>query len=369
MSKKIFLGIVLLMLFGLLAPSALGLSEEEILDEQSRIFAIPELKQAGEEYVGEVSLDGGMDVNNILKGIMENSKQSLRNVVQHAVRSCLILLTIVLLFGVADGMGKGTGTGFPVLSVAAALAITAVAVSDMFTLVGMGKESMESMQTFSKVLLPSVATATAASGAPGAAIAKQLATVLFSDFLITLINRLLLPLTFAYIAASVAFAAVGNEGLRRIGGFLKWMVHTMLGAFLLAFIGYLNISGAIAGSTDATTVKAAKFTVSNMVPVVGGILADAAETVLAGASLLRSAIGVFGTLVVIAMCVIPFLHLGAHYLAYKGTSALAATVADGRTAGLIDAIGSAFGLVLGMTASCAMLLIISMISAITMVTS
>jgi stage III sporulation protein AE len=175
-------------------------------------------------------------------------------------------------------------------------------------------------------------------------------------------------LTFAYIAASVAYAAVGNEGLKRIGGFIKWIVNTVLGVFLLAFIGYLNISGAISGSADAATVKAAKFTVSNMVPVVGGILSDAAETVLAGASVLRSAIGVFGMLAIIAMCLTPFLHLGAHYLAYKGTSALAATVADSRTAGLIDAIGSAFGLVLAMTASCAMLLIISMISAISMVT-
>ncbi len=38
-----------------------------------------------------------------------------------------------------------------------------------------------------------------------------------------------------------------------------------------------------------------------------------------------------------------------------------------RDAGLIDSIGGAFGLVLGMTGSCALLLIISMVSAITAV--
>lgn len=362
----------LIVLFGLLlftcVLEAKAVDSERISQEQTKLFSIPELQKAGDAYLGEVDLGADMKVDSLLEKIAQTGKQSAQNVMKHALHSCLILLTIVMLFGLAEGIGHGTGSGFPVLPVAAALAITAVAVGDMFALVGMGKESMENMQTFSKVLLPSVAAATAASGAPGAAIAKQMATVLFSDFLITLINRLLLPLTFAYIAASVAYAAIGNEGLKRIGGFLKWMVHTMLGASLLAFIGYLNISGAIAGSTDATTVKAAKFTVSNMVPVVGGILADAAETVLAGASMLRSAIGVFGMLVVLAMCLMPFLHLGAHYLAYKGTSALAATVADSRTAGLIDAIGSAFGLVLAMTASCAMLLMISMVSAISMVT-
>jgi len=358
---------LVLLLFVICIPSK-ALGTEEVLQEQSKLFGVDELEQYGEEYLNGTEIGGDMDVNSILKSILENGKQSAQGVIKQSVRSCLLLLTIVLLFGLTEGIGQGTGSGYPIMSVAAALAVTAVAVSDMFSLVGMGRESMENMQTFSKVLLPSMAAATTAAGSPGAAVAKQLATILFSDFLITLINQILLPLTFGYIAASVAYAALGNEGLKRIGGFLKWLVNSMLAVVLLVFIGYLNISGAISGSADALTVKAAKFTVSNMVPVVGGILSDAAETVLVGASMLRSAIGVFGMLMVIAICLTPFLHLGAHYLAYKGTSALAATVADSRTAGLIDAIGSAFGLVLGMTASCAILLIISIVSAISMMT-
>lgn len=359
----------LLLLLSVCLTSVKAVDSEELREEQEKLFGVDELEQFGSEYVDHVEIGEQMNVNSVLKTILENGKQTAQGVVKHAIRSCLILLTIVLLFGLADGIGEGTGSGFPVLHLASSLAVTAVAVSDMFALVGMGRTSMEQMQLFSKVLLPSIAATTTAAGAPGAAAAKQLATMLFSDFLITLINQFLLPLTFAYIATSVAYAALGNEGLKRIGSCLKWIVNTVLAVFLLAFIGYLNISGAIAGSADAMTVKAAKFTVSNMVPVVGGILSDAAETVLAGASLLRSAIGVFGMLVVVAICLMPFLHLGAHYLAYKGTSALAATVADSRTAGLIDSIGSAFGLVLGMTASCAMLLIISMVSAVSMITA
>ena len=65
------------------------------------------------------------------------------------------------------------------------------------------------------------------------------------------------------------------------------------------------------------------------------------------------------------MCVAPFLQLGIHYLVYKLTAALSATVSNSRVAGLIDQISGAFGLVLGMTGACAMLLLISVISAIT----
>ena len=140
----------------------------------------------------------------------------------------------------------------------------------------------------------------------------------------------------------------------------------MLTILLLTYVGYLTVSGVVAGTADAVAVKAARFTVSSMVPVVGGILSDAAETVLAGAGVLKNAVGVFGMLTILSICLVPFLRLGVHYLAYKLTGALAATVADGRVAGLIDQIGSAFGLVLGMTGASALLLLVSMVSAVSL---
>ena len=90
--------------------------------------------------------------------------------------------------------------------------------------------------------------------------------------------------------------AIGNEGLKRVAGTIKWVVTVVLSAILILFVSYLTVSGAIAGTADAATVKAAKFTMSSMVPVVGGILSDAAETVLASAGILKNAVGVFGML-------------------------------------------------------------------------
>ncbi len=359
---RAFVGFCLLLCCCILPVHALDVTE--ILDRQKSVFQVDELEDFGKAYLGEVPLGADMDIQGILAQMLEEGKSHAQGIVKKSLHSCVLLLAIVLLFGVLEGVQSGMGKSFPVLPLVCALAIAGVAMGDMFTLVGMGQASIERMQDFSKVLLPTVAAATAAAGSPSLAVAKQLATVLFSDFLMTLIEQFLLPLTFAYLALALAYAAVGNEGLKRMGAFLKWLIQFSLGALLIVFIAYLNISGAIAGNVDASTIKAAKFTVSNVVPVVGSILSDAAETMLAGASILKSAVGVFGMLVILGMCLLPFLHLGTHYLAYKGTSALAATVAEGRTAGFIDAIGTAFGLVLGMTASCAVLLLIALISSI-----
>ena len=140
---------------------------------------------------------------------------------------------------------------------------------------------------------------------------------------------------------------MGNEGLKRIAGTLKWVVTSVLTVVLLVFVGYLTVSGVIAGSTDAVTVKAAKFTMSSLVPVVGGILSDAAETVLAGARILKNAVGVFGMLAVLCMCVAPFLQLGIHYLTYKVTSALSATVSSAGWRGSLTRSAAPSGWYLG----------------------
>ena len=340
------------------------------MEAQRERFGLSDLERTGEDYTGETEISDGMDVGGILGHILRRGLDSLKDVGRASVRSCVLLLVITLLCGLAEGMGAGAGgESHRVTTLAAALSITAVAVGDVHSLLDIGEEAVYNMEGLGDVLLPAVSMATAASGSPAAAAVKHGVTILFSDLLIRLIDHALIPLCYAFVAANVAWAALGNDGLKRIGGLLKWFITMALSVLLLVFIAYLNLSGVISGSADATTLKAAKFTISNMVPVVGGVISDTAETLLAGASVLRNAAGVFGMLAVLGICVVPFLNLGAHYLIYKCTAALAATVSgDGRVTGLIDAIGSAFGLILAMTGSCAVLLIVSMISAVSAVT-
>lgn len=343
----------------------MALESEEILQAQSEALELDELEQAAGEYGFSTDWSQGTDLDEGLSDILDTGLQSVQGIVQKAVRSALLLLAIVLMASLADGAAAGGGKTLQAAPLAAALAITTVAVTDSYTLISLGSQVIEDMELFGNTLLPTVAAATAAAGSPGAAAARQMAAMLFSDLLTTVINRLLLPLVYAFIALSTAYAALGNEGLNRVAAALKWVVTSVLTVLLMTFVAYLTVSGVIAGATDAVTLKAAKFAMSSAVPVVGGILSDAAGTVLAGAGILRNSIGVFGMLVVLSMCILPFLQLGIYYLTYKLTAALAATVATSRVAGLIDSIGKAFGLVLGMVGACALLLLISMVAAVT----
>lgn len=343
----------LCLLFPAFTPAA---AAEETLD-------LSPLEEAAGEYAPEVDWELGVDWNGGLETLLDTGTSQAFGVVKRAMKSGVVLLVIVLLCTLAEGTAAlGGGEGLPAANMVGMLAVCAVSVSDVHSLMGLGREAIGRLSAFADLLLPTLAAAAAAGGTPASAAARQMATVLFSDLLIQLIYRMLIPLTYLYIAACAAHAAIGNAGLKRIAKTLKGVITGLLTAMLLVFVGYLSVSGVIAGATDAVSVKTAKLAISGMVPVVGGVLSDAAETVLASAAILRNAIGVFGALVILGMCLAPFLQMGIHYLVYKLTAMLAGTVADGKVAELIDNIGGAFALELGMVASCGMLLLFGVIS-------
>ena len=103
--------------------------------------------------------------------------------------------------------------------------------------------------------------------------------------------------------------------------------------------------------------------------MVGGIIAEASETVLVGAGLLKGTLGVFGLLGILALCVVPFLRIGIQYLLYKLPDFFAAALGGSELCGLIGGLGSAFGLLLGMVGSCALVLLISILASVAAVTA
>ena len=330
------------------------------------VAGLDELYRAAEDY--GVAPDAGLEAG--LRGLLEVGGDGFLGLVRQGTASALRLLAVALLCGLAQGAGLDWGRGgLSVTEIAGALGVFAIAVTDMESMIGLGRETIARMDSFASLLLPVVAALTAATGNIGMAAARQGATILFSDLLISTVDQLLMPLVYAYLAACCAYTAVGNEGLKRISELIRSGTVALLTALLVCFVGYLTASGAVAGSADAAAVKAAKFTISRAIPVVGGILSDAAETVLVGAGVLRGTVGIVGLLVVLAICLLPFLQLSVHYLVYKGTAALVAATAQSRLSRLIDSIGVAFGLVMGMCGACGLILMVSVISGITAVTA
>jgi stage III sporulation protein AE len=164
---------------------------------------------------------------------------------------------------------------------------------------------------------------------------------------------------YIYICLSVANSALGSDPLGKIRDLMKWIMTWGLKIILYFFTGYIGITGVISGSVDAAAIKAAKLTISGMVPVVGGILSDASEAVLVGAGVVKNGAGIYGMMAILAIVMGPFLQIGIQYLLLKATAAVCGLFGTKSIISLVQDFTSAMGLLLAMTGSSCLLLLIS----------
>ncbi|WP_369282243.1 stage III sporulation protein AE [Oscillibacter sp. GMB15532] len=327
------------------------------------------LPEGTESILEDTDLSGTDPLGGGAVQIFQNLIGQARSVLLQRLRGAVSILLVALLCGAVEGFSQTAGgTGPKLVLAAGALSVTLLAAGSFESLIGMGGGTIQELNEFARILLPVLAAATAVSGSITTATVQQVTAVLFTGLLLKLIQELLLPLTYLYIGTLTASACLPGGRLGNIAEALRKCISWILCGALTAFTLYLSIAHVISGATDATAVKLASSAVAGMVPVVGSIIAEAAETVLAGAGMLKNTIGIFGTLAVLAACAWPFLHLGIQYLLYKLAGFLAGVIGSPELCKLIDGLGSAFGLVLGMTGASALLLLIAILSSVAAVT-
>ena len=372
MKNKVIKRIILLFaVIALLSGTAVAV-DIDVFAVQSEAVDAGELQDAlsgdSRAVLGDVGVTAGLSVDDALGPVVKNALSGIKKHLTAGLRSACVQLAVVMLCGVGGGVcdSAGSEAGRRFVPIAGALTLTAVSAGSIDALIGLGSGAISEMSSFSKLLLPTIAACAGTAGTPAAAVAKQLASALFSDVLITVTEKLLLPAVYIYVTLSVANACMEVGHLDKIAAFIKKAVAWILAAVLAAFTGYITLAGMVSGTADSFTAKAAK-SVMSAVPVVGSVMSNASETIIAGAAILKNAVGMFGTAATIAVCAAPCIRMAVHYVFFKISAAVSSTIGDDKLVELIDALGGAVGLVLAMTASCALLIFISIISAVSVV--
>lgn len=296
-------------------------------------------------------------------------RSALTEVLRSGVRSCAMLMLLSLLCGAAEGLSDGAGADavrfVPYFGVLGASLLTA---GDLTALIGLGAQTVDELGVLGKLLIPTVAAAMAAGGCVGTASVWQVGTLFVSDVLLTVTREMLLPLVYCYIALAAAGALLPRGGLDVLAGGVKKLLSWGVCGVTILFTAFLTLSNVLAGSADKAAVKAGSFVISSVVPVVGGILSEATEAVLAGAGALRGTVGTLGVFAVLAVCAVPLLRLAVQFLFYRAAAFLSAMAGCEALQKFIDRISGAFTLVLALTASCAAILLVALLVAMTMVT-
>ena len=131
----------------------------------------------------------GKDFSGGVAALLEQGTTLLGEALRENLRGAVLILGVVLLCGAADAVLRTPESPMRrFLPMAGAAAIAVLSLGSMKSLLGLGTQTIEELDVFSKALLPTLAAAVAAGGGAVTAGTGQVIAVCFADALITLIR-------------------------------------------------------------------------------------------------------------------------------------------------------------------------------------
>lgn len=239
--------------------------------------------------------------------------------VYSALKICVSIIAICIMSSLLRNM---SGQSVRTIELASAISIGTLLLSSSKSFITLAVQTVEAISEYGKLLFPVMTAALAAEGGTTASASLYTGTVIFNTFLMSGVAKVIIPILYAYLAFSIVLSIYSASMLKTFKNFFKWSMTWCLKICIYLFTGYLTITKVISGTTDAIALKATKLTISGMVPVVGGMISDASETILLSIGTMKNAAGIYGILTIVSICIVPFMMIGVQCLLLKLTEGI-----------------------------------------------
>ena len=288
--------------------------------------------------------------------VIKNAILSLKPEIGDACGICLSVIAVAMLISLITSAFSFNNN---VAVIAGVVSVSVLLFKPSDTFIQLGITTVQELNQYGKLLLPVMTASLASTGGVTTSGALYTGTAIFNTVITALLTKLVVPLIYIYLCVSVAQSVAKEELLNSIKKFIRWLIQWGLKCVIYIFTGYLGITGVISGTVDASALKATKLAISGVVPVVGGVISDASETILISAGLMKNAAGIYGGLAILAIWIGPFLQIGIQYLLLKVTGVICSAFHCDSVAGVIGDFTSALGFILAMTVTICVLLLVS----------
>lgn len=164
--------------------------------------------------------------------------------------------------------------------------------------------------SFITALVPVLAAIITASGKPALALTYNSLSFAAAQAVSALGNQVIRPVVQVVMSLSVISSVSQSADITKIVEFAKKTAVFIMSLSATVFVTMLSLKGMLAASADTVTVRGIRFLIGNMIPVVGGAVSDAYQSIIGTLSLVKNTVGVFAiaavaviNLPVIAECV------------------------------------------------------------------
>lgn len=223
------------------------------------------------------------------------------------------------------------------------------------------KNTINNIANLTEIMSPIILTLMIGSGGNVSAALYKPSVAFFSQGFIYIISSIVLPLIGGMIIMNILSNFSTSVKVRKFGDFFSSIVKWILGISILLYGIIITIQGISSASYDGLSAKIAKYTISNSVPLVGGLIKDGFDLVVAGSILLRNAIGVTVVIMLFYTILAPLLSLIIFSLLLKLCAAISEPIADARISDFCTSLSKSTGYIVAVLLSVGLMFFITVL--------
>ena len=284
---------------------------------------------------------GGTD-NISLKNLLEGIGCILTMNLTEPIRILICIIGIVLITAMFDTLKSSSLSGSlsSALTVVSSLCMVSVIAPPMLSLIDALSQTIIHAGNFMLVYIPVISALIISSGQPVSGSMYYGIMIYVSSAILQIESKIIIPLLKYILSMSIVISVSSTVSLDGIINLFKKAIRWILTFCMSLFVAFMTMKSIVAVSEDSISNKAVKFAISNFVPLVGGALSDAFQTVVSCVSVLKSGVGVAAMAAVFAI----FLPAVAKCMIWQTVIAVCIAVCDifgiSKSGTLLNALGA-----------------------------
>lgn len=202
-----------------------------------------------------------------------------------------------------------------------------------------------SVKTQINAVAPVMITLMTAAGASSSAGVYSPTVAILGAGMTNAITYVVFPMILMGLVFDIIGSVSSSIKLNKTAEFFRSCCKWFMGTAFFLFVTVLGASGIAASVKDGISIKAARFAVSQYVPVIGGYLSQGFDYIMAGNVLIKNAVGTSAVVLVVLTAAPVIARLVVFSLTLKLTAALAEPLGGEKFSGVLTAIGKSASLV------------------------
>ncbi len=274
------------------------------------------------------------------------------------------LLALVLAASVLCSYLTGVKTGFGERGVTQAayyacyLIIAGVAATAFYHTADCVSTAVAAMAQFMEMMVPVVITTLVASGAIVSASVFEPVLLSVVGVGVRIIQTVFIPVVMTATAMNIAGGVSEQFKIQKLIKFMNQCVKWGLSVMLTIFVAVSGLQSIASSGVDGISVKLTRFAAANLIPVVGGILAESVETVMNCSVVIKNSVGVLGIICLVLIGTAPLLKVASILIVFRLTAAVAEPVSEPKIVTCLSELANAVAMLFSMLAAVTVMFVV-----------